>query len=411
MVSLLWLYSKMKNLYFIFLSILFFSCNNREKYNSEWHHDFLNSFINEGYPSIIDIKDDSITITHPFFKHNDKYSVKIKSGKMTFNDISIKSRINNDTLYLNDAIKYIRNFNDENLSVSNNIITEINLPNLSGLKSPLPNKFKYYNHYVYYGKRLGSNEFVLQLNDQYAKFDDLIPFINVERSKIRHETIPFFSTILYMDKKSKTQDLDNIIMRLKLVNQLKIKFVNNIDLKFDESHGLYYEDAFLKKILFPEINQDYYHQSFGKDNPPPFPPPPVPDFSNDNRKIAQFLLIKDKIYYNDTEIKLSKLSELLNELVNEDYIVFTLYDLDSHYGKFLELIITVDYVYYDLRNKLSLSKYGKPLNDLNRDELAYIKSSIPMRHTWDFSIPHYNSIVKKEGTFYGLEVDTIDLSL
>ncbi len=67
----------------------------------------------------------------------------------------------------------------------------------------------------------------------------------------------------------------------------------------------------------------------------------------------------------------------------------------------------INSVYEEVREKASQEQFNKSIESLSKEELREIKTKIPMRHIWSYSIPHFNHVVENNGSFFGLEVDSI----
>lgn len=100
-----------------------------------------------------------------------------------------------------------------------------------------------------------------------------------------------------------------------------------------------------------------------------------------------------------------ELRAIIKPWIENNNTIFSLYDLESTYGKFLEMNTIINSVYNEIRNNQSKIIFKKALEDLTKEELAEIKQQIPMHHVWSYSIPHYNSIVEKENSFFGLKIN------
>ncbi len=68
----------------------------------------------------------------------------------------------------------------------------------------------------------------------------------------------------------------------------------------------------------------------------------------------------------------------------------------------------INFTYQEVREEKSMIKFKKSLKDLSRDEYNEIKIENPMIHIWDYSIPHFNRIIEKEKSFYGLKINSIN---
>ncbi|WP_346881951.1 hypothetical protein [uncultured Algibacter sp.] len=392
----------------IFISCFIFcflSCSNKKKYEGQWTNSILKDSGNNETRNVI-IEKDSIKFNHPYFDFYNTYALKIEKDKFNFNNIILKASIEKDTLTLNDSIYFIRD-NKNTLSDSKPLL-KIDLPQVSQLK----NTIKYSNddliNYIYFGKRLDNGKFSLQLNDKYAEISELPEFLNYSRISRREEIIPFRSTYLLVDKTTPMRYLEDIFFNLKLINQLKVCFVNNIYLKHNDSKGIYYEYERLMKRLphYRELDHYKIDSSYQTYTAPP-PPPYFPRFDNKRPNTKLILLKNNNTFIKDSLIEFKNLKSLIKPLIKNANTILSLYDLESTYDKFLELNTIIDSVYQVIREEHSKIKFNKCIDDLTQDELTEVKIERPMYHIWAYSIPHYNSIIEKEDTFYGLKLQSI----
>jgi biopolymer transport protein ExbD len=84
--------------------------------------------------------------------------------------------------------------------------------------------------YIYIGKpsenyvaRFGT-EARIQLNDDFADVQEIIPFINQERALLREELIPYLTVSLKVDKKSNMGIVGDVKQELRKANALKINY-------------------------------------------------------------------------------------------------------------------------------------------------------------------------------------------
>lgn len=403
----------MKN-FLLFFAIIFcfLSCENKEKFNGKWALDIFKSDNNElEQPSYFTIVKDSIKFNYWSFNHTHKYPLKIENNQFLFNNWTIRTSIIEDTLSLEKSL-YIRDYNDSIYDWwYDKPITKIELPKINSKYLTINNsKNKDLKYHILFGKRLDNNQFSLQLNDKHAKIEDLPAFISNERASERYELIPFYSTYLFAEKSTPMKYLEDILFEHKKVNQLKICLVNDIQLKYKDSLGLYYEYEGLIKKLPPFRKHDDYQikTSENKYQTPP-PPPLYYSESNDKKPNTKLILLKNnRIYFKDTIVKTNHLKNLIKPWIKENNTLLSLYDLESNYYSFLEMNAVINSVYQDVREEKSKIKFNKTLNSLTREELTEIKIETPMIHIWDYSIPHFNRIVKKENSFYGLEITPIE---
>ncbi len=391
----------MKNLFLILVSSFFVvSCNSKEKFEGKWTSYFLSDY---GYNESRDIaiSNDSIEFNYPHFDHYNKYPLKIEKSTFKFNNIILKASIKKDTLTLNDSINFVKD--DLDTLYEHKPILKIDLPLLIPNLQTL-NKENYINSFVYFGKRLDNNLFSLQLNDKYADIHDLPSFL-VSACGGRHRAYPI--NYFYIDNNTPMHYLEEIFSQLKFINHLKIAFVSEMDIKFNNTEGLYYNYQGILKKLPPIREEDInYKNSINSKITLPPPSPSLSTFNNKNLQSKFIYLKKNKIYNQDKIISTSELKKLIKLWVENNNVIFSLYDLESTYGDFLEMTAIINSVYQDVREKTSKEKFNKPLKDLTKEELREIKTKIPMCHVWSYSIPHFNHVVENNDSFFGLDVDS-----
>lgn len=396
----------MKNFFFASIIILFLnSCDSKKQYEGQWTNYFFSDY---GYneTKCIVIENDSIKFNYPYFDHWNKYRLTIENEKLIFNNFSFNAQIKKDTLSFNDSINFVRDNKD--LLYTNKPILEINLPEIENIELGCVTQNNILN-FIFFGKRLDNNQYGLQLNDDYGEINDLPAFLITERAASREELAPLFTTILIVDKKTEMKYIEDIFYQLKKINSLKVKLINSVDVGYDNKIGLHYEYLGLLKKLPNLMENDFYIPQASKPfgSPPP-PPAPYPFFKNYNLDSEFVLLKNNNIYYNNQIISNIELERLVIKWVRNKNAIFSLYDLESTYDKFLEMTAIINSVYQNERNKLLEVKLGKSLEDLVPEEINTIKQEIPIKHVWSFSIPHYNSIVGENNSFFGIKVPYID---
>lgn len=390
----------MKN-FFLIISFCFFltSCNNSKKHEGKWTNYFYTNYGYNGTRSLV-ITNDSVKFNYPYFDFWNKYPLKIEDKKFKFNDLALSVSIKKDTLTFNDSIHFVKN--DLDTLYGYRPILKIDLPLIPDLTTL--KKKNYITSYVYFGKRLDNGLFNLQLNDKYANITDLPEFLAggcSGASGSRHKNFPM--TVLSMDKNTPMNYVEEIFHEQKKINHLKVGLVSNIVLKYKDSLGLYYDYEILSKLL-PYFRENDTYRPNGENIPPP-PPPYYPMFDDENLVSKFISLKKDKLYFKNQPITTSELKHIIKPWVKNNNVVFSLYDLESSYGKFLEMNAIINSVYQEVRENQSRLMFNKPLEELNRKEYSEIKMKIKMHHIWSYSIPHFNHVVKQENTFFGLKVN------
>lgn len=395
----------MKNFLLILISIFtLISCDYSKKYEGKWSFDYIKNInIEIENPTNILIENDSIKFNYWAFNHRNKYLIKIEDNHLKFNNWDIETDAINDTLILKETY-YIKDNNSSELNKwRSKPITRIDLPKVdSNLFRFDKINYKTRNSYVLFGKRVDNNKFSLQLNDKHAEINDLLAFLATTHTR---NELNILNCVLFIDKSTPMKYVEDIFYYLKIVNQLKVSLVNDICLNYKDSIGLHYDYDVLTRKLTYHQGDKYIPQASNKAKQPPLPHHHTnfPIFNNEQPE-AQFILLKnDTLYYNNKVITISELKILTQEWIKNKNAIFSLYDLESSYGKFLEMTATINLTYQIERNTLSNTKFNKLLNKLNSDELMFIKKEIPLQHIWSYSIPNYNSIVKDNNSFFGLK--------
>tara|TARA_R110002049_G_scaffold309094_1_gene516829 strand:+ start:22490 stop:22990 length:501 start_codon:yes stop_codon:yes gene_type:complete len=156
------------------------------------------------------IENDSIKFNYPYFDYWNKYPLSIKRGSFKFNGISLTASIEKDTLTLSDSIYYIKD--DLDTLYGYKPLLKIDLPQISELIKTTE-KYDDIINFVYFGKRLDSEKFSLQLNDNYAELQELPGFLSYTRPYRGEELIPFHSTYLFIDETTPMKDVEEIFYR------------------------------------------------------------------------------------------------------------------------------------------------------------------------------------------------------
>ncbi|GAB1855282.1 hypothetical protein MHTCC0001_01150 [Flavobacteriaceae bacterium MHTCC 0001] len=363
------------------------------------------------YPVNIYIENDSIKFNYHAFDHWHKFPLKIENQHFKFNNWEIDTDIIDDTLAIKD-INYIRDTNDSIFNWwYNKPITQIELPKIASkhFKHNIINSNTPKN-YILFGKRLDNGEYSLQLNDNYAEINDLPSFLAYEKASLREELTFLYTTVFIIDSSTPIKYVEDIFYQLKKINQLKIILLNNLELEYNKNIGLYYNDIGLNRRLPYFTKNDNYIPKVSKNPimPPPPPSPYFPIFDNKNLLTKFIYLKKDRLYFRNNIISTSELKSLTRQWIKNKNAIFSLYDLESTYGKFLEMNAIINTEYQNERNNLAKTKFNVTLDNLNQEELTSIKLEIPQYHVWSFSIPHYNYIVKQNADFFGLKVPKIE---
>ncbi|MGJ8591336.1 MAG: hypothetical protein ACSHXF_02240 [Aquaticitalea sp.] len=395
----------------LILLVVFFSCDSNEKYLGNWVYS-LTSENSYDAPSEVIMTNDSIKFRYLYFQFWNNYSYEIKDSKILFNGNTFDIARNKDTLIFNNHLKFIK---ISNAAIKNELEIEaskmeINLPRFKDSSFQNSNNLKD-NIYIRFGKRHDNKEYALQLNDTYYETFELIRFISSINMSKRDELHTFYDYYFFIDKDSQMKDVEKLLLSMAASNETRIFFVNDIDISIQRMDLDFYKINYLSKMISAIVQEDYFNDKIGFTGAPrpPLPPlPPPPPYENDNSPIVYLLLLKNGVYYENNRIDISEIEHLIQESIAKNKIIFSLYDLQSNYGSFLELNAAIHSAYLNARKVKSQIDYGKDLYQLDENERDSIKTEIPMKHIWSYSIPHYNSILKENNTLFGLKAKTVD---
>ncbi len=391
-----------KGIALLLLIFLLSSCNNKKKFEGVWYDNYLKNNHWE-IPRQIKITEDSISFNYPYIDYWNTFDYNLKRKKITFDDFKIPISKIKDTIYL-DTLRYINKegFESNNLEEFNSKII-INLPRFNDLKKV---EGDHYSFFFSYGKRHDNNQYSLSINDKYVSLESFPHFLAETRSNFRREIVARINYHLFCDKNANMKDLEKVFLTMSTFNSLKISFVNDIHLTYNDSIGFTYKYERLTKNIPPFLSDDKYFKTVLENVPPP--PPPYNWFESQEESINYVLLIKNKTFYKNKEVDISELKPVLQRAIEDQQIIFSLYDLSSNYKNFLELTSQITNIYYEKRNENSKKLFNKEFAKLNSEELDSIRKSTPMKYFWSYSIPHYRSLHESNPKSFGQNSKPID---
>lgn len=380
---------------------LFFSCNNEEKHYGDWIYDYRNSTVYADIPSRIKISKDSIKFRYPYFEYWHSFPVKISNNKLEYNNIEFKTVFDKDTLNLN---KYFRVFRPE-VSIKNSQylreenFVNINLPKVNYTFEKVAALDR--SALILYGKRIDNGQYSLNLNDKYSDFKDLPRFLYDHHGIRKYNS----SVLLFCDKNTKLMDLEKMIIQFQVSYKYRIAFVNDIIIG-NNTYEPFYNYSILNLKLPPLIEDDKYISEINGYQLPAPPPSQLLDNSDLNTIIIK--LIKNKIFINNKEVVTSKLLMSVIKRIENNSLIITLYDLESNYNSFIEMMAIINEAYNIQREHKSRFVFKKSFKDLSPKDSQKIKKIIPKNWIWSYSIPHLNSLIEENGNFLGLNINTIN---
>ena len=203
-------------------------------------------------------------------------------------------------------------------------------------------------------------------------------------------------------------------MDLILKNQLRIIHVNDISISYSQDKGIYYKYQVINKRLSPFFDIEYLrNHTFLENQKVPYDynyekllPPPLSSIELGINSKAKIIKLKNNIVtINNKELNTNQLKLVVENCIKNKAPIVSIFDLDSSYSTFLDLTATIQSVYTDERNKKAIEIYNKEFQKLERSEMLKIRELIPMIYSWNYSIPHFNEIIKADGTLHGIEID------
>lgn len=394
----------MKNCVVILLILLVFNCDNSEKYYGKWNLDYITTESNAPIQSTI--TKDSIKFLFPYFDYKHSYKLNKIDKKLYFNNYQINTNIKNDTLIFGQKTFFTRDVNDSIFETNNSKNkVSINLPKLKKINSK-SRISKDINMYLYYGKRNDNDRYSLLLNDKFIKNEDLFYFLNI-RNCHGSESTPFFNMILFIDKNSKMNDIEKMILTMSVMQKNKVSFINDIDLNYSDSIGLNYSFQTIVKKIHPKISTNYFNNIIRYEQPQTYYYKyPKLNIAKEN---CQFIILSNNnLFYNNKPITEKELKKIVSNFIDKKETIVTLYDLKSNFYSFIKLLSLIDNSIIKKRNNTALKIYNKEYDELDIENALKIKEMHPEKLIWNYSIPHFNTILKDSSSFYDLKLKPID---
>ena len=361
--------------YLILIIVLIVSCTNKEKYYGEWLMTYPYSEDENAAEKIIITKDSISISSYPFVKEYSE-SLKLHVNELELFGEKFKTRVEDDSLlyfnnstYIKKGYGFYNEFDTNKLSIEYPKIE--NIDKFKILKeAPISNQNL--TNYVIFGKKINSNEFALQLNDRIAEFKELRSFLF---SHSPHDYIMGIS--LTVDKNSKMKSLNEIFYYCRTNNVRKVKLINNIDYYLKDGDKILTS----KEYIYVYLN-DFVEERLIQRNDTErmlLPPPPEPSLrtiiDSNNRNIIS--LIKNELYFDTQKISKKELSILIEKNYKTERHFIILYDDESNYKNYLELMNIENNSINKIRNYEALRVFKKPLDSLFENDLREIKSKIP----------------------------------
>lgn len=349
------------------LLVILFSCSeNKKKYYGEWVS--MYGGINNDVEKMI-ISKDSISIANFPFSTFHTEKLELNNKKVRLLDSSFDIEIQNDSILLFHGTEYIKNENDRYNDFEK--LISIDYPNINidnEINEDLLNKYN-----VYFGKQLNSNNYVLQLNDRISDSSELKDYL----LDTRHIHDYRFYVVLHADKNSRMSFIDKIFKEMKLVNFRKAYLVNKERFIIKSDTCLVIATEAIPLRLTDYYEEPIFYDEFAQFKSPP--PPPGPSLhiiikELKNQKVIS--LVNNEFYVGLNKVKKDVLKDSIQQNVRSYFI--NLYDNNSAYENYLELLNSYRMAFHELRDKESLKKYNKPLDSLTEEQLREMKQSIPM---------------------------------
>ncbi len=315
------------------------------------------------------ITKDSIFISsypfHNFYSEN----LKLNKNKLEVFNTNFNIEASNDSILTFNNSTYIKKGYILYDHIKHKNLISVKYPKILNVEEVQSRNYPQ----IYFGKEINSNNYSLQLNDRIAELKDLRRFL----FSGHHDFLVGVS--LTADKNSKMEDINNLFYQIKSINVRKIQLINDVN--------YYYENN--KMILTSEEGiiiylTDYEEEILIKRDSEPMRVSPPPNrlslktiISSSNYNIIS--LVKNELFFNLEKFSKEDLVKAVKNNYLDKYFIF-LYDGESTYKNYLELMSIYNNAFLDIRNNEALKVFGKPLDSLPRKKKNEIKSKIP-KHT------------------------------
>ena len=306
-----------------------------------------------------------------------RFPLSINNHGLSFNQKTFKSSIREGLLYIEDQ-PY------ERIKIDNSI--EITLPKLENYNfEEILLTDQTIN--IFYGKNQDSDEFYIQYNDKLYSIDSLkeilYPYLEDVYKNI-------YKIALFCDHTVKMKDVELLFLHFNNIGFKDIFLVNDEQQKFHTERGEIKSNRTFHKVKFIlPMNYDYRVK---------FPPNNY-GYSYDqmiymiqnNKPFEYTFLINDAYYYGKEKLSKKAFSEKVEASVRSKTSLIMLYDLESTYKSYLEIISIYKQALDKERNKTAISLFNSSFEELDEDQKEHIKNLhryINIRH---YSIPHFMS--------------------
>lgn len=350
----------MKLKFFILFLIVFslICCSEKkEDYYGEWI--MISPYLEKNQAEKIIITKDSIEFSEYPFSSNLTFKHSIENNKIKVLNSEFNIKIKDDSILVFNDANYIK-YPNNSFDFPKRLLS-INLPKIEEIK---PTNIGV-SYHVYFGKKLNSEKYSLQLNDKLTESKELKNFLYSYENSI--------TTALYIDKNAIMKDVNLLLREMKTINKRRVYLVN--EQKFIVKNDTSLVSSLECTYLF--LTQIEEEKLFYEDEVPP-PPPSISLWTliEDYKKYKVFSIINNEYYFGLQKVPKSELVNIIKK--NSTWFLMNFYDDVSNYKTFLELINAYQNAFFELRNEESIKRFNKPLDSLTKEEIIEIKRTIPM---------------------------------
>ncbi|WP_420571090.1 hypothetical protein [Kordia sp.] len=361
--------------------ILLFSCSKKEQYYGTWT--LGNNYADTPY--CIKIDSNSISISNDETLWN-TYPVSIKNNSLTFLNHTFKTSISEDSLMF-DNITYKK--------YTKNPLINIKLPKLENFNSYTPNP-ETELIYIKFGKVPKSNEFKLQLNDRYAKPEELIDFFFSHYNEISHHGLK--RIMLICDSNSKMGDLEPLFHEMIKINAIVFYPVN--DIKFSVSNNKIVHKYKLSRHIITPIHNMTVEKQVGEN----IVLTNHTYIYNDNflkqfklKKISCLFLINNEFYIGKKKYDSKIFAKKVHSLITNNTQLITMFDSNSNFKDYIQFNEIIKNSYHQEYSFISKQKYNTVHKQLNKEQKAIVRETLPYRNIENLSIPYFLSLEESCG--------------
>lgn len=240
---------------------------------------------------------------------------------------------------------------------------------------------------IYYGKKPNTNDFFIRYNDRILDRSSIQQVILNEFNDVYRN---IYKVALHCDKNTTMKDIEFLSLNISAMGFENILLVNNEKQRFETPRAvkkvnMEYHDL---KILFnsnPNYQIGIPFRSAGDFHDR------MTYFVQNNQPFQYTFLINNEFYYEKEKLTKQAFSDKLKTSIQNKVSLLMLYDLESNYKNYLEIISIYKQLLDEERNKTAISLFNTSFETLNDEQKNHVKNLHRYINIRQFSIPHFLS--------------------